>query len=144
MDENDAPVDTETDETNLTEVDTPETDTDSAQANTDTFSREYVEGLRKESAGYRDRAKTAETRVDELSRALFLAKVAATGKLSDPTDLEYNADLLDDPEALDIAIDVLTESKPHLKARKITGDVGQGSRGKGEQPFSLLQALKGL
>ncbi|WP_460359526.1 hypothetical protein [Mycobacterium sp. ZZG] len=112
MDENDAPVDTETDETNLTEVDTPETDTDSAQANTDTFSREYVEGLRKESAGYRDRAKTAETRVDELSRALFLAKVAATGKLSDPTDLEYNADLLDDPEALDIAIDVLTESKP--------------------------------
>ncbi|BBY82020.1 hypothetical protein H7I53_10330 [Mycolicibacterium pulveris] len=151
---NNAPIQTQGDETTEPEATTPEaepiaaetpSESNTAESQDDTaFSREYVEKLRKESAGYRDRAKSAETRVDELSRQLFTAKVAATGKLADATDLEYNPELLDDDDALSAAIDALTESKPHLKARKVTGDVGQGDRGKPEEAFSLLKALKGL
>lgn len=151
---NDALIEAQGGETPEPEVTTPETETVAAETqsepNTDesqgdtAFSREYVEKLRKESAGYRDRAKSAEARVDELSRQLFTAKVMASGKLADATDLEYNPELLDDDDALSAAIDALTESKPHLKARKVAGDVGQGDRGKPEEPFSLLKALKGL
>lgn len=151
---NDALNEAQSDETPALEVTRPETETVAAETqpgskteewpDDTTFSREYVEKLRKESAGYRDRAKSAESRIDELARQLFTAKVMASGKLADATDLEYNAELLDDDDALAAAIDALTESKPHLKARKVTGDVGQGDRGKPEEAFSLLKALKGL
>lgn len=106
----------------------------------DTFPREVVEKLRREAAGYRDRAKTAEAHAEELSRALFTARVAATGKLADPTDLPYTAELLDDTDALTSAVDALIAAKPHLKARRVSGDAGQGVRGH-DQPLPTFSSL---
>lgn len=153
MSENTTPEAPEADETLTADRDTADTAPDATEAEPEanpaespeetTFSRDYVEKLRKESAGYRDRAKTAETRAETLARQLFTAKVAATGKLADPTDLEFNPDLLDDTDRMAEAIDNLLAAKPHLKSRKPSGDVGQGNRGKSEEPFSLLKALQG-
>lgn len=89
----------------------------------DTFPRDYVEKLRKENAGYRDKAKKAET----YARELFHARVAATGRLADPDDLPFDADLLDDRDALLGAVEDLLAKKPHLGSRKPRGDVGAGA-----------------
>lgn len=109
----------------------------------DTFPREYVETLRKESAGYRDRAKGAEAKTDALARQLHSALVAATGRLADAADLPYREEHLSDPEALTAAIGALLTDKPHLKARKVAGDAGQGSRGGVETGVNLLELLRG-
>ncbi|WP_099024460.1 hypothetical protein [Mycolicibacterium palauense] len=69
----------------------------------------------------------AEARADKYARALFEARVAATGRLADPTDVPFNADLVDDPGALNEAINALLAAKPHLANRKPAwGDVGAG------------------
>lgn len=88
----------------------------------DTFPREYVEKLRDEAARYRQRA----GRVDEISERLHRLLVERTGRLADPTDLEFDEAHLDDADALDAAIDALLDRKPHLAARTPRGDVGQG------------------
>lgn len=132
-----------TEETPTEQSETPTETLQTPDAEPDTFDRPYVEKIRKESAGYRDRAKTAEARVDELARALFTARVAATGKLADPTDLAFDAEALDDSDKLVAAIETLTETKPHLKARKPIGTVGQGIKGDTSPVFSLLDRLKG-
>ncbi|MCK8644398.1 hypothetical protein [Mycobacterium colombiense] len=103
--------------------------------------------LRKENAGLRERAKAAEARAartDSLAARLHTAQVAATGKLADPADFPYNpdADLLDDSEAFNQAIDEFLEAKPHLRSRTPRGDVGQGNRGKPEEPVNFLNILK--
>lgn len=145
MADTDTPVEN-TDETATADTDTTSQDTtdaaDDSQADGDTFPREVVEKLRKESAGYRDRAKTAEARADELARRLHTALVAATGKLADPSDLPFDAEHLDDPDALAAAIDTLTAAKPHLKSRKPTGDIGQGVRGTQDAPVDLAAILR--
>ena len=107
----------------------------------DTFPREYVEKLRTESKGYRERAKTAETNLDAVQRELFRVKVASSGKLASPDDLPYSADLLTDDEALATAIDELVTAKPHYAARKPAGNVGQGQTGKQEQKPTWLGTL---
>jgi hypothetical protein len=89
----------------------------------DSFPRSYVERLRRESAGYRERAQTADT----YAKRLHLELVRATGKLADPTDLEFAEDHLDDPDALIATIDDLLARKPHLASRRPTGDIGQGA-----------------
>src|SRR5699024_8471069 len=91
----------------------------------DTFPREYVEQLRDENAKYRKRAQ----RSDQLAQRLHTALVEATGSLQDPTDLAFDESHLDDPEALQQAIDELLAAKPHLAARRPRGDVGQGQTG---------------
>lgn len=89
----------------------------------DTFPRDYVEKLRSEAAKYRDRAKGA----DELRSALWQARVEATGRLADPTDLPMpeGADPLD-AETVTTAVEALLQTKPHLASRRIVGAVGQG------------------
>ena len=94
----------------------------------DTFSRDYVEKLRHENGKYRQRAQ----RTDELAHRLHTALVAATGRLADPTDLEFSEDHLEDPEALQAAVDELLARKPHLAARRPRGDVGQGAASSGD------------
>lgn len=89
----------------------------------DTFPRAYVEKLRQENGKFRQRAQ----RADELAHRLHTSLVAATGRLADPTDLEYADDHLDDPEALTAAVEALVAAKPHLAARRPRGDVGQGA-----------------
>lgn len=116
--------------------------TEESDESSDTFPRSYVEKLRTEAKDHRHRAETAEARSEELTRQLFTLRVQATGKLADPTDLEFDADLLTDDETLNAAIDDLLSRKPHLKARKIGGSVGQGVTGNKEAPFSLLGRLR--
>ena len=127
------------DENVIPDTDTADADTDTAESDTGE-GRTPLEKVRSEARNLRERAKAAETRADELARALFTARVNATGKLSDATDLEYNADILDDSEGIAAAIEALIETKPHLKARKVSGGVGQGERGAPAKPkdFSSL------
>lgn len=117
---------TETDEKPTGEAITPDGNPDPTDADTETFSREYVEGLRQESAKYRDRAKGA----DDLRHRLHDALVRLDGRLADPSDLAYADENLDDVPA---AITDLIERKPHL-ARKPSGDVGQGVRSESDAP----------
>lgn len=102
-------------------------------ADAETFPRAYVERLRRESAGHRDKAK----RTDEYASALWEARVAASGRLADPTDLPMpeGTDPLD-AEAVTAAVEDLLSRKPHLASRVPRGDVGQGAS-KTEEPFSL-------
>lgn len=113
------------------------------EAEGDSFPRPYVEKLRKENAAYRERAKDAEMQRGVLSARLHVALVEATGLLADPHDLPYDPDHLDDPEALQAAIEELLAAKPHLRSRKPSGDVGQGVKGQPAQP-SLLGILKSV
>lgn len=110
------------------EAEDTDQDADDAEPDEDaeTFSRPYVERLRRENQKYRDQARTADT----LARRLHTALVAATGKLADPTDLEFDAAHLDEadgPDALTAAIDELIDRKPHLASRRPVGDIGQGA-----------------
>jgi hypothetical protein len=117
-------------------------DDEPGDENAETFPRSYVEKLRKESQGYRERAKTAEANLDAVQRELFTARVTATGRLADADDLPYDAELLADEDKLTEAIDELLKRKPHLAARKVSGSVGQGVTGSKEESFSLLSRLK--
>lgn len=121
-----------------TDTDTTVEDT-STDTEPDTFPRQYVEDLRAENARYRTEAKTAEA----LGKRLHTEIVRATGKLADPTDLPFDADHLDDPDKLAADIDALLESKPHLKARRITGNIGQGESGGANGSVSLLGLMRG-
>jgi hypothetical protein len=124
-----------------------ETDVDTApetEENHDTFPRQVVEDLRRESAGYRERAKTAEARVTELAQQRHESLVRLDGRLQDFTDLPFTADAVLDAEAITEAITELIAAKPHLKSRKPTGDIGQGMRGAADEPFSLIGAIKNL
>lgn len=113
---------------------------DQADEDGDTFPRAYVEKLRSQNARYRERAKTAEA----YGKRLHAELVRATGRLADPSDLEFDEDHLDDPDALAAAIDELLARKPHLASRKPVGDIGQGARGNGSEQVGLLSILKGL
>lgn len=113
-------------------------DDDEIDSSADTFSRTYVEKLRRESAGYRERAQQA----DALATRLHTALVAATGRLADPTDLVFDAAHLEDEQALSVAIDELLAKKPHLATRQPFGDIGQGNRGPTSEPVSLADMLR--
>jgi len=84
--------------------------------------RSYVEQLRTENARYRQRARSA----DQYAKRLHTELVRATGRLADPTDLAFNEEHLEDPDALITALDGLLARKPHLASRRPRGDIGQG------------------
>lgn len=147
------------DETVTTETDTEQTDQEQDNAadddrqdepddqddddeNADTFPRAYVEKLRGEAKDNRHRAEAAENRVSEISRQLFRLRVESTGKLADPDDLPYDADLLGDDGKLNAAVDELLAKRPHYARRKVSGNVGAGVTGTREEPFSLLSRLQ--
>lgn len=122
---NQAPNDEATAPEPVDEATDPQENVDEPQENVDepkTFDESYVKKLRDENAKYRQRAQ----RADELARELFTARVAATGRLADPTDLAYSDEALDDPDKLTQALDELLARKPHLANRRPRGDVGQG------------------
>lgn len=113
------------------------TENEAAPDDAETFPRDYVEKLRDENAKYRQRAKDR----DEIAASLHTALVAATGRLADPTDLDFNDEHLSDPEALSAAVESLLEAKPHLASRKPSGDIGQGASVSSDT-FSLSGLLK--
>ena len=140
---------TEVDETTTGDAaaDTGEAVTEDAADTTDgqpdddtaeTFPRSVVEKLRQENGRYRQRAGQA----DAYAQRLHTELVRATGRLADPTDLAFDAEHLDDPEALTAAVDALLADKPHLASRRPAGDIGQGQRGTTSESFSLLGMLK--
>ena len=133
----DSPDETATDDNGDQE---PTADDD--QGDTIVYKRADIEKLRSEAKTNRHRAEAAEKRVDELSRALFTARVEASGKLETVEDLPFDAALLDDPDALDSAIDDLLTRRPHYAKRKVAGNVGAGLTGTREEPFSLLGRLQ--
>jgi hypothetical protein len=95
----------------------------------ETFDRAYVQKLRDEAAGHRVKAK----RADALAASLVTATAALTGKLADATDLPFDEALLGedgffDEDKVRAAVDELVKRKPHLAARRPTGNVGQGAR----------------
>lgn len=96
--------------------------TSSHEEEQETFPRSYVEKLRKEAAGHRDRAK----RADDFAARLHMALVEGTGRLADARDLPFDESHLDDPVALSEAIDAVLADKPHLATRKPFGNIGQG------------------
>lgn len=104
----------------------------------ETYSREYVDNLRQENAKYRTRAKE----VDGLKARLFEALVKADGRLQDATDLPFDEALLD--VGLEDAITELITAKPHLKARRVQGDIGAGKRGSSSDEFDLLGAIRNM
>jgi len=103
-------------------ADEPSPDTVEEPTEEEVFPREYVEKLRQENGRYRQRAQRAE----ELGHRLHRELVKATGRLADPTDLPFDETHLDDPDALNAAVEALLESKPHLASRRPTGEIGQG------------------
>lgn len=137
----------ETAEEIVTEAATTEETAEATEGGADTETDRNVRKLRKEAATLRERAKAAEaraTRTDSLAARLHTELVRASGKLADPHDFPYNpdADLLDDPEAFNQAIDEFVEAKPHLRSRTPKGDVGQGNRGTANEPLNFHQILK--
>lgn len=125
----------ETDETYDDSVVPADATEGAAQAESETFPAHVVKELRKENATWRERAQTAEKR---LHRAL----VEQTGLLADPDDLAFNAAHLQSPEALKAAIDALLVSKPHFKARRATGDIGQGRREPSNHPTDFADLFR--
>lgn len=115
----------------------PQTESEDAEEEPETFDREYVEKLRQENGKYRQRAQ----RADDLAGRLHTALVAATGRLADPSDLDFDEAHLDDPEALSAALDDLLDRKPHLASRKPRGSVGQGTSG-GDSDVDLAGLLR--
>lgn len=115
-----------TEQTTSDDVDVDQVEDDetaSEQTEPDSFPREYVEQLRDENAKHRKRAQ----RADDLANRLHTSLVRATGRLADPSDLAFDETHLEDPAALEAAIDRLVGTKPHLASRRPTGDVGQGA-----------------
>ena len=104
----------------------------------ETFPRSYVERLRRESAGYRERA----TKGDTYAARLHTELVRATGKLADPTDLAFDEDHLGDADKLAAAIDALLTRKPHLANRRPAGDIGQGAVSGGGSSVDLAAILR--
>ena len=128
LDEQQPPAEPTVTEPETLETQAPDEPTESEptpEPEPDTFPRAYVEDLRKENADYRNRAKAA----DDLAKRLNTELVRATGKLADPTDMPFDAEHLEDPDKLAASIDQLLSVKPHLKARRIVGAVGQGESG---------------
>lgn len=142
-DVNSGPGAPQVDENIQGDTDSADTAGDAPGAQADTFTREYVEGLRKENADHRTKAKAAEERADQLAHRLHAALVRANGTLVDPDALGFDPEHLEDDEKLSAAIEALTEAKPYLKARKVSGDAGQGNRGSADNGVNLLSLLRG-
>lgn len=94
---------------------------------------ENMRKLRSEAKALRERTKASEARTEELSRALFTARVEATGRVANPAEIAYAPDLLDDSDALNAAIDAAIEARPYIR-RTVTGDAGQGQRSENLTP----------
>jgi hypothetical protein len=132
-DENEPEVIEQADAGVTTEVPEEATQADDAE----TFTREYVSGIRKEAADHRAKAKTLSTR-------LHTELVRSTGRLADPNDLPFDPAHIEDLDALNAAIDELLAQKPHFAARTPQGRVGQGVKDQGAQPLNLVTHLKSL
>lgn len=116
-----------------------ETTTEETEAEAETFPRAYVEELRTENGRYRQRAQQA----DAYAQRLHTELVRATGRLADPTDLPFVEDHLVDADKMVAAIDELLAQKPHLAARRPSGDIGLGQGRAPSANVDLAAILRG-
>lgn len=137
----DATTEQADDEEATEEVGAEQADTagEGEQGKPETFPRDYVERLRAENARYRQRAQDRDT----LAAALWQARVAATGRLADPTDLALPADADPiDADTVAAAVDELLTRKPHLASRRPAGDIGQGATSGASDTVDLAGLLR--
>lgn len=92
-----------------------------------TFTAEYVKELRDEAASHRVKAK----KVDDANARLTASYATSSGRLVDPSALEFTDALLGDdglvdPAKVTAAIDALVTSKPYLARRTPTVPITQG------------------
>lgn len=85
-----------------------------------------------------------EEEVTAVRTKLHTALVKIDGRLANPDDLPYSVEHLDNPEALDAAITALIESRPGLRARSVSGDIGQGTRGNNSGSVDLIELMRAL
>lgn len=113
----------------------------------ETFPAAYVKQLRKENAGYRERAGRADELEEKsvaMATRLHAALVARDGRLSNPEDLPFDPAHIEDEALLTQAITDLIRTRPGLRARAAAGDIGHGNRGTANvQPVSLIDMIKG-
>lgn len=127
-----------TEQTDQPDTDPTEEPTEPAEDEPKTFDAEYVTGLRNEAKGHREKAQALATR-------LHTELVRQTGRLADPTELPFDAAHLEDPDALNAAIDELLTRKPHYAARTPQGNtIGQGVKDQGKPSGDWLSQLKTL
>lgn len=124
--ENDETTESEAEATESEEPAASETEENDTE-NDENSGGDQIAEVRREAAGYRTKLRDTEAQLRRVQSELFRAKVAATGRLADASDMPVNVELLDDGDALDAAIDELLQSKPHLKARSF-GGIGQGEK----------------
>lgn len=128
-------------------IDTPDGGEGNPDESRESFPAAYVKKLRKENADYRTRAGRAdelEEKNTAMAARLHSALVARDGRLSNPDDLPFNPDHLEDEAALTAAITDLIRSRPGLKARSAGGDIGHGNRGTANhKPVSLIDMIRG-
>jgi hypothetical protein len=148
----DAATDTTTDEPrpDAENVDTPDVaqteppDPEPAD-DADTFPREYVEKLRKESAGYRDKANTAQARASELESTLTaLERTRRVESLAREMGLPepfWSRVTGDDDDAIIKDIYALLDGVKSSK--RVSGDVGQGRRDTAPAQVNLIGLLRG-
>lgn len=100
--------------------------------------------LRRQAQRYRLRARDASSKAERYARELFTARLAALDVLADPSDMTFDLELLDEPDALAQAVAELVKRKPHLAKRLASGDIGQGA-GAGGNPgdVSLVSLING-
>ena len=100
--------------------------------------------LRRQAQRYRLRARDASSKAERYARELFTARLAALDVLADTSDIPFDPELLDEPDALAQAVAELVERKPHLAKRLASGDIGQGA-GAGGNPgdVSLVSLING-
>ncbi|TDK86276.1 hypothetical protein [Mycolicibacterium mucogenicum] len=104
-----------------------ETTQPDAAETTETHDDERQDDAQPSEVDHKAELDAANDRADRYARELFTARVTATGRLADPTDLPFNAELLDSADALAEAIAALLAAKPHLASRKPAwGDLGAG------------------
>lgn len=81
---------------------------------------------------------------DGMSLRLHEALVKLDGRLQDHTDLPFDPDALD-ADSIQEAITNLIEKKPHLKKRRVGGDIGAGNRGNtAPETPDLIGIIRGM
>ena len=112
----------------------------------ETFPAAYVKKLRNENANYRKRAENAEQleqQLNDLSTRLQKELVKRDGRLANADDLPFNPEFLENEAALTTAITELIKTRPGLKSRIASGDIGNGSRGSAKkESMNLIDMLK--
>lgn len=119
--------------------------TEDAESSDESFTREYVESLRAEAKGYREKAQRVDALTDAV-RGYAIKEAATSAGLIDPEALVWSEDFegedgLPDHDQLLAAAQALARSKPWL-VRPRGPLPGQGEHGSADEGLSLSALLR--